>query len=59
MASQNFFAELKRPSVYKVAVACAVVGRLLIRDRDPSIPILRNSELGCAPGRARDHHRLL
>jgi uncharacterized membrane protein len=32
MSSRNFFAELKRRNVYKVAVAYAVVGWLLVQN---------------------------
>ena len=46
MASKNFFAELKRRNVYKVAVAYAVVGWLLIQIATQVFPFLRNSELG-------------
>jgi hypothetical protein len=33
MKSSNFFAELKRRNVYKVAVAYAVVGWLLVQKK--------------------------
>ena len=37
MKSGNFFAELKRRNVYKVAVAYAVVGWLLVRAADSEV----------------------
>ena len=42
----NFFAELKRRNVYKVAVAYAVVGWLLVQMATQVFPFLRHSELG-------------
>ena len=45
----NFFAELKRRNVYKVAVAvrgCRLAAR---SSRDTSFPLLGNSERGRAP----------
>ena len=46
MKSGNFFAELKRRNVYKVAVAYAVVGWLLVQVATQVFPILRNSRIG-------------
>jgi TolB-like protein/Flp pilus assembly protein TadD len=40
MKSQNFFAELKRRNVYKVAVAYAVVGWLVIQIATSTFPVL-------------------
>jgi hypothetical protein len=40
MASRNFFAELKRRNVYKVAVAYAVVGWLLVQIATQVFPFL-------------------
>ena len=57
MNSRNFFAELKRRNVYKVAVAYAVVGWLLVQVTTQVFPIFRNSELGFQADRARDRHR--
>ena len=48
----NFFAELKRRNVYKVAVAYAVVGWLAQSSCDPGFSVLRNSELGPSVDRA-------
>jgi hypothetical protein len=48
--SMNFFSELKRRNVYKVAVAYAVVGWLLVQVATQVFPVLGNSELGCSPG---------
>jgi hypothetical protein len=45
-----FFGELKRRNVYKVAVAYAVVGWLLIQVATQVFSVLGNSELGCSPG---------
>ena len=42
----NFFAELKRRNVYKVAVAYAVVGWLLMQVATQVFPFSRDSELG-------------
>ena len=39
--SENFFAELKRRNVYKVAVAYAVVGWLLIQIATTTFPVLQ------------------
>ena len=46
--SINFFSELKRRNVYKVAVAYAVVGWLVVQITTQVFPIFRNSELGSA-----------
>ena len=54
----SFFSELKRRNVYKVAVAYAVVGWLLVQSRDAGLSVFRHSELGGATGRARDCDRL-
>jgi len=40
MSQRNFFAELKRPNVYKVAVAYAVVAWLLIQIATSTFPVL-------------------
>src|SRR5437762_14373644 len=40
MAHPNFFAELKRRNVYKVAVAYAVVGWLVIQIATSTFPVL-------------------
>jgi len=45
-----FFGELTRRNVYKVAVAYALVGWLLIQVATQVFPVLGNSELGCSPG---------
>ena len=55
MSERNFFAELKRRNVYKVAVAYAVVGLAADPARDAALPLLRNSELGDETGCS--HHR--
>jgi hypothetical protein len=44
------FCDLKRRNVYKVAVAYAVVGWLLIQVAPQVFFVLGNSELGCSPG---------
>jgi hypothetical protein len=49
MDPQNFFAELKRRNVYKVAVAYAIVGWLLIQIATQVFSIPRNSETDRAP----------
>ena len=41
----NFFAELKRRNVYKVAVAYAIVGWLLIQIATQVFPFFGNSKL--------------
>ena len=46
MKIANFFAELKRRNVYKVAVAYAVVGWLLIQIATACLSVFRNPELG-------------
>ncbi len=46
MNPKNFFAELKRRNVYKVAIAYAVVGWLLIQIATQVFPVFRNPELG-------------
>jgi hypothetical protein len=43
---RNFFAELKRRNVYKVAVAYAIVGWLLIQIATQVFQFSGNSELG-------------
>jgi hypothetical protein len=45
-----FFDELKRRNVYKVAVAYAVVGWLLIQAGTQVLSVPGNSELGCSHG---------
>src|SRR5204863_8664814 len=40
MAHPNFFAELKRRNVYKVAVAYAVIGWLVIQIATSTFPVL-------------------
>jgi hypothetical protein len=47
MKFDNFFLELKRRNVYKVAVAYAVVGWLVIQI---SSIVLRRTALGCVVG---------
>src|ERR1043166_4088630 len=44
MANRNFFAELKRRNVYKVAVAYAVVGWLVIQVTATIVPALHLPE---------------
>ena len=46
MNPRNFFAELKRRNVYKVAVAYAIVGWLLHPDRDHDVSGSPNSRPG-------------
>ena len=59
MKIDNFFAELKRRNVYKVAVAYAVVGGLAARSSCyPSLPVFRNSESDSALCCARNRHRI-
>jgi hypothetical protein len=41
MSDRNFFAELKRRNVYKVAVAYAAVGWLLIQIATTTFPVLQ------------------
>ncbi len=48
MNPHNFFAELKRRNVYKVAVAYAVVGWLLDSNRHAGLSIPGDSKLGRA-----------
>ena len=43
MNERNFFGELKRRNVYKVAVAYAVVAWLLIQVTTEVSPVLQNS----------------
>ena len=50
MNFRSFLAELKRRNVYKVGVAYAVVGWLLIQVATQVFSVLENSELGCSPG---------
>ena len=50
MNPNQFFGELRRRNVYKVAVAYAVVGWLLIQVATQLFSVLGNSELGCSPG---------
>jgi hypothetical protein len=46
MNTGNFFSELKRRNVYKVAVAYAIVGWLSIQIATQVFPFPENSELG-------------
>jgi hypothetical protein len=46
MASRNFFSELKRRNVYKVAVAYAIVGWLLIQVATQVFPFLEIGSCG-------------
>ena len=50
MNPNQFFGELRRRNVYKVAVAYAVVDWLLIQVATQVFSVLGNSELGCLPG---------
>ena len=52
MKTGNFFSELKRRNVYKVAVAYAVVALAADSSRDAGFSIFRNPELGRSAGRA-------
>ena len=58
MNPHNFFAELKRRNVYKVAVAYAVVGWLLIQIATQVFPVPGNSKLGCALGHSAGRDRI-
>ena len=58
MSERNFFAELKRRNVYKVAVAYAVCRMAADAGCQPDFPIFRNPQLGCAPGNSPPRHRL-
>ena len=51
MSERNFFAELKRRNVYKVAVAYLVVRLAGRSSGDSGPPSLRDSDLGAAPPR--------
>ena len=57
MSERNFFAELKRRNVYKVAVAYAVVGWLLMQNCQPDFSVFRNPKLGGAPRDSPPRHR--
>ena len=50
MNPKIFFGELKRRNVYKVGVAYAVVGWLLIQVATQVFSVPGNSDLGCSPG---------
>ncbi len=52
----NFFAELKRRNVYKVAIAYAVVAWLLVQTQ--VFPFLVRHALVCEQFVIRDRHRL-
>jgi len=47
---KNFFAELKRRNVYKVAIAYAVVAWLLMQIATQGLPVPRDSKLGNPAG---------
>ncbi len=51
----KFFAELKRRNVYKVAVAYAVIGWLLVQVATQVFPSLK-SRIGPSINRARNRH---
>jgi hypothetical protein len=53
----NFFAELKRRNVYKVAIAYAVAGWALSQGIAQVFPGLRCSELGHSFNRHAHHRR--
>jgi len=57
--SINFFAELKRRNVYKVAVAYAVRWVATGSSRDAGLSVLRNSKLGGPIRRARNRDRIV
>ena len=54
----SFFSELKRRNVYKVAVAYAVVGWLLVQVATQVFPFFEITELGRAPHSPFDSRRL-
>ena len=54
----NFFAELKRRNVYKVAVAYAVVGWLLVQVATQVFPFFEIPNWAVRLDCARDHHRV-
>jgi len=56
--SRNFFSELKRRNVYKVAVAYAVVAWLLIQIATQVFPFFEIPNWGRAIDRARDRNRI-
>ena len=58
MKTDNFFSELKRRNVYKVAVAYAVIGWLLVQVATQVFPFFDIPNWGGATGRARDCDRL-
>ena len=58
MSPRNFFAELKRRNVYKVAVAYAVVAWLLIQVATHVFPFFEFPELGHPPGRSASGRRI-
>jgi hypothetical protein len=55
---KNFFAELKRRNVYKVAVAYAVLAWLLMQVATQVFPFLVRHALVCEQVVIRDRHRL-
>ncbi len=46
MSSKNFFAELKRRNVYKVAIAYGRIAWLLIQIATQTFPVLRLGTVG-------------
>jgi hypothetical protein len=54
----SFFAELKRRNVYKVAVAYAVIGWLLVQIATPGLSVFRDSELGNSSRGSVHCHRI-
>jgi hypothetical protein len=50
MNPNQFFGELRRRNVYKVAVAYAVVGCVTDSGRHSGFSVFGNSKLGCSPG---------
>ncbi len=50
MSDHNFFGELKRRNVYKLAVASAVVSWLIVQVATELFPLFRSIELGSPPG---------
>ena len=58
MNSRNFFAELKRRNVYKVAVAYAIVGWLVIQIAKQTVSLSENSQLGYSVGDCTPYDRV-
>ena len=54
----NFFSELKRRNVYKVADRLRRRRMAADANRQPDFSIFRNPQLGSAPGSSPAHHRL-